>query len=427
MSLYFQPTAVRSQDSTMAVAPSEGLDIPALIDQLTNRIIASERMIEQKVSEKSLAKILLTENDIVLMADKISLVGQINMFDWVRDVSGNITGGIDPSSMTRIVGGKIQTGTIESTNWTTTTGSQLNLDNGTIRLGGSSAPKFSVSTAGVVTCQDAIVHGTLQANSVITNSCTVDGVSMATIASNASSALSGLSAKLEAGTSYTLTGVVVPANSGALKVGDITWNQTTGALTGGSGIAITEYGIIGAASGVAKFTIDTSGNATFSGALSAATGTFSGNLSSGGNVDVSGYVHATGSTSIDAYQVTVSGTTTTSTNIGVYGKATTGTGVLGVCTGAGVGVGAYAGNSGAGKGLYATGGSDAGSIAVLAENILGGIALKVNGPIVLVNQTVGTSIATATFPGNNKPGGNTTNTWLTTSINGTTYYIPVWT
>lgn len=62
--------------------------------------------------------------------------------------------------------------------------------------------------------------------------------------------------------------------AGALKAGDITWNTTTGAITGGSGVAIYRGGIVGAKAGVATFTIDAgTGDATFAGTLSAAGGT----------------------------------------------------------------------------------------------------------------------------------------------------------
>lgn len=62
--------------------------------------------------------------------------------------------------------------------------------------------------------------------------------------------------------------------AGAVKAGDITWNTTTGAITGGSGVVVYRGGIIGAATGVATFTLDaTTGNATFAGTLSAAAGT----------------------------------------------------------------------------------------------------------------------------------------------------------
>ena len=62
-------------------------------------------------------------------------------------------------------------------------------------------------------------------------------------------------------------------------------------VTGGTGIVINDRGIIGAASGVATFTIDsTTGNATFAGTLAAASGTL-GSITIGTNawhVDSSG-------------------------------------------------------------------------------------------------------------------------------------------
>lgn len=62
--------------------------------------------------------------------------------------------------------------------------------------------------------------------------------------------------------------------AGAVKSGDIAWNTTTGAITGGSGVVVYRGGIIGAAAGVATFSLDaTTGNATFAGTLSAAAGT----------------------------------------------------------------------------------------------------------------------------------------------------------
>jgi len=62
--------------------------------------------------------------------------------------------------------------------------------------------------------------------------------------------------------------------SGAFKSGDIVWNVSTGAIESGSGIILYKKGIVGAASGVATFSIDaTTGSATFAGTLSAAIGT----------------------------------------------------------------------------------------------------------------------------------------------------------
>ena len=65
--------------------------------------------------------------------------------------------------------------------------------------------------------------------------------------------------------------------AGAVKSGDITWNTTTGAITGGSGVVVYRGGIIGAAAGVATFSINAStGAATFAGLLSAPTGSIGG-------------------------------------------------------------------------------------------------------------------------------------------------------
>ncbi len=69
--------------------------------------------------------------------------------------------------------------------------------------------------------------------------------------------------------------------SGALKTGDITWNTSTGVVTGGTGIIVNRNGIVGALAGTAKFALLSDGTATFAGALSAATGTFAGTVSAG--------------------------------------------------------------------------------------------------------------------------------------------------
>jgi hypothetical protein len=70
-----------------------------------------------------------------------------------------------PSSTTTISGDKIRTGALESNNWSTTAGSQLDLTNGTIKLGGSSSPSFSVTSAGVMSCTGATVSGAITATS----------------------------------------------------------------------------------------------------------------------------------------------------------------------------------------------------------------------------------------------------------------------
>lgn len=476
MSLYFQPSPNRSNDDSLPTAPDQGVDVAALINQLINRIESAEKKIEYKVDSNALAKILLTDRDIVIAGDQVNIVGQLNIADWVRDISGNVTGGVDVASLTRITGGKVQTGIIESFNWSTTAGSQINLDTGTIVTGGSVSPKFSVSSAGVLTCQSAVVTGTLTAGSfiqssvqlddefgitlaelaagadiqtaltagvtnilagigtdfrlnvdtvnalitlqhkdavflgtapagsnkpalgitssgigigynrssdgawqtritldasgnvaitgtltagsVITNSVTVDGVALSTISSRA---LSGYNIQqaLEVSGSTVLKGVLVPTDAGALKTGTITWNSTTGALTGGTGVAITEYGIIGAAAGVATFTLNAS-----TGAL-----TVKGDITGGSNINITGQGVFAGAYTTASYNASIHANTSGSATNGILTKAGSGgyalvasatspagNGILAQASGAGRYAGEFSGVSSAG-GIFVTGAS----------------------------------------------------------------------
>jgi hypothetical protein len=58
--------------------------------------------------------------------------------------------------------------------------------------------------------------------------------------------------------------------AGAVKAGTITWNSS-GIVTGGSGVAIYRNGIVGAKNGTTTFSIGTNGNATFRGNITAST------------------------------------------------------------------------------------------------------------------------------------------------------------
>ncbi|MDD5015953.1 MAG: hypothetical protein PHW73_12815, partial [Atribacterota bacterium] len=62
--------------------------------------------------------------------------------------------------------------------------------------------------------------------------------------------------------------------AGALKSGDLVWDTETGALESGSGVVVYRKGILGAKDGATTFSIDAeTGDATFAGTLSAASGT----------------------------------------------------------------------------------------------------------------------------------------------------------
>ena len=482
MALYFQPTKIRSNDNSLPTAPDEGVDISALIDELTSRINQATRKIEYKVDSKALAKVILTDRDIVLMGDRVNVVGQLNIVDWIRDLSGNPTGGIDETSITRIVGGKIQTGIIQSVNWSVSAGSQFNLDAGTIVTGGSNAPKFSVNTSGVLTCIDAIVKGTLQAGSVIAGSVTInnalgptldeiaagadvqgalnagvsnilagigsdfrldvdttngfvalrhkdavflgtatagsvkpglgisatgigigynrasDGAWVTTITMDASgnaaflgtvsagSIISGsatvsgttmtdirqmatdgfdINQALTVSGTTVLKGVLQPNNTGAVAVGSITWNSTTGALVNGTGIAITEWGIIGASAGVATFTLQASNGAA----------TFKGDITGGSNINITGQGRFDGSTTEGGATYAVVANSSGAASHGVLGLTDSGIGVWGASV------------AGSGSGVFGSASSST-AVGVKAQHNGTGTALQVLGKMTINNTTV---------------------------------------
>ncbi len=270
------------------------IDVLATINDLATRLAHAERQLRFAVSgDNVLASIILTPEDALIGADRISLVGEVNFLDWHRDITGAVTPTIDPS-LTQIRGGVIRTQKIlsfDGLSWldldATGTGSFLKshsaIDiraNGTFTFGGGSSKALVFDGTDL----------TIGADTVITSGSTIGGVS-----GTAAAALAGLSDKLNRNASDTLAGVIaIQASSGAgIKVGTITWDNS-GNLTGGTGVAITTNGIVGAASGVAKFVLKADGTATFAGELSAATGTFAGDISTSGSILATGLVTSGG-------------------------------------------------------------------------------------------------------------------------------------
>lgn len=118
---------------------------------------------------------------------------------------------------------------------------------------------------------------------------TVNSVAVATITTAVTAVndgTTGLATKMGAAQKNILSG------EGGIRTGTIDWDSV-GTVASGYGIAITAKGILARNTvGATTFTLDaTNGNATFSGALSAATGTFSGDIST------TGYIKATGALS----------------------------------------------------------------------------------------------------------------------------------
>jgi hypothetical protein len=152
--------------------------------------------------------------------------------------------------------------------------------------------------------------------------------------------------KVSKTTANILTGTIVPQDLGGIKVGSIAWN-TSGIVTSGSGIAITENGIVGAKAGVPNFTIDTAGNALFKGDINTlgdayfagdnlTTSTFpigASNLFVDYSCFGNGATSAASSSIIRAGVLGQSSASVSSVNIGVFGYAADtgkGYGVIGV-------------------------------------------------------------------------------------------------
>jgi len=139
----------------------------------------------------------------------------------------------------------VRAGVLQSSNWSTTTGSQLDLDNGTLKLGGSDSPKFQVDADGVLHATGAVISGALTAGP----GSSIDGVYIED-ASITSAKISDLTFdKISAGTNTaSLTigsgGYIQSANyspgSAGFRIsgsGDAEFNDVTvrGALITGSG------------------------------------------------------------------------------------------------------------------------------------------------------------------------------------------------
>ena len=178
------------------------------------------------------------------------------------------------------------------------------------------------STTGNVTIQ-----GTLKANSVIEVGALVGsgGPTIGSVAANAATAATDVANKLNKSASDILSGDITFTSAGGFKTSGITIGS--GGSTTGTGIAVTSAGIVGRNSGGITFSIDTSGNATFKGDITGASGTFAGSISTNGYVRASGNItSADGVASVVANDSGVAGYGT----ISYGGNVSLGAGVYGI-------------------------------------------------------------------------------------------------
>lgn len=177
----------------------------------------------------------------------------------------------------------IYTGTEDHSGYTANAGDVTLYSNGTDAS--LHFNKAYIDTTGVIYATAAVLDGTS----------TLGGRLGSTLASAIDSSGHFIDTNLNTSAKTILTDFTFSPSdySGAFKTGDITWNTTTGAITGGSGGIFNKSGLIFASSGVATLTLDgTTGNATFAGTLSAASGTL-GSITTGLiTLDATGYIRA---------------------------------------------------------------------------------------------------------------------------------------
>lgn len=314
------------------------------IAYLLDKIEEMTVVIEGKADSDRLRTLVAYSDEAIrIQAEDIVLVGDVTLAA-VRANQAGLANDLD-ISITRITGDVIRTGLIQGNAWSATQGIQIDLNNDKIQAGGSDAPSLLFEAG------DLTISGTLTAASIILGDTTGEFITAGGLFAQNEAAYN-LQQALEVSGTTILAGVLVPTNTGAMKTGTITWNSTTGALTGGTGIAITEWGIIGAASGSATFTIQASnGAATFAGSLSAADGTFVGDITTSGRIRASGVYTGYG------YNASIIGEPSSSNSVGVFGyNDTSGYGILGITNAAsGIGVEGRANSSSAFAALVGTG------------------------------------------------------------------------
>ena len=179
------------------------------------------------------------------------------------------------------------------------------------------------------------------------------------------------------------------------------FNLKTSSFDTGTGVGITNNGILGRKNGVTTFALDNLGNASFAGDISAASGTFAGNVSTAGYIKVAGFTSASYNVNGHAVNATVYGNFATvgaanTWNVGVFGNSSVGgldaygsIGTLGVANGgfAGSGYGVVGYCPGLGVGVWGVSASWSIHGGVRAENSAGGPALEVYGPMTINNST----------------------------------------
>ena len=172
--------------------------------------------------------------------------------------------------------------------------------------------------------------------------------------------------------------------------GPISLNTATSILVGSTtnGVAIGSTGIIGRKAGATTFSVSNTGDAVFAGSLNAATGSFTGDITGGANINITGSGIFGGSTSSGGFGTfAVVANPGFGANGGTLGYSNTifNGGVMGRASG------------GAWGGYFATTGSQS---ALACTTSGSSSALQVDGPMTIFNSTLVTNLNADLLDGN---------------------------
>jgi len=165
----------------------------------------------------------------------------------------------------------VRAGVLQSSNWSTTTGSQLDLDNGTLKLGGSDSPKFQVDADGVLHATGAVISGALTAgegssiDGVYIEDATITGAKIASAAIDTAHIQDAAITTAKIGDLQVTGAKIADATITSAKISDLTFDKitagtNTASLTIGSGGYIQSENYVPGSSG---FRITGLGNAEF--------------------------------------------------------------------------------------------------------------------------------------------------------------------
>lgn len=268
--------------------PYDKIDSAAVLADFAKRLGDLEKAVKLSVpGDRITSMIALTSDTALISAEKVAVVGETSFFAWLMDVNGRVIG-VDPK-FTQIRGDVVRTGKVVSMDgysWLDldatgatdflhcATGSATGVSikpNGNFTFGPASGKQLTWDGSDLALGGNSLLAGTA-VSTVVTN------------ASYGATALGNLGYKLNNSAADILQGVITVSNAGGFSAGTIAWDGA-GNLTGGSGAAMTAKGFVAAQSGVAKFTVDLSGNVTFAGALNGAIGNLGAvTITSGGSV-----------------------------------------------------------------------------------------------------------------------------------------------